>query len=245
MTTPAPRAYAGRIRVLIVDDHTVLRQALRLLLEGQQEVEVIGDAANGREALDACERLHPDVVLMDMVMPGLNGLEATRQIRRRLPKTKVLILTGYMEDEQILAALRAGASGYVVKKSDVDELLLGIQSVHRGNTYFSSSISDGDAVQDYLWQAKRPESKSGYELLTSREREVLQLIAEGYSNQRIANELFISVKTVEAHKAHIMSKLHAQNRTDLIRYAIRKGIVGLDSGPDLGEAPTTTETAVG
>jgi two-component system response regulator NreC len=138
-----------------------------------------------------------------------------------------------MEDEQILAALRAGAAGYVVKKSDVQELLLGIQSVHRGNTYFSSSISDGDAVQDYLWQAKRPEAKSGYDLLTSREREVLQLIAEGYSNQRIANELFISVKTVEAHKAHIMSKLHAQNRTDLIRYAIRKGIVGLDSGPDL------------
>jgi len=179
----------------------------------------------GGSALDAVEKFHPDVVLMDMVMPGLNGLEATRQIRRRAPKAKVLILTGYMEDEQILAALRAGASGYVVKKSDVQELLLGIMSVHRGNTYFSSAISDGDAVQDYLWQAKRPESKSGYDLLTSREREVLQLIAEGYSNQRIASELFISVKTVEAHKAHIMSKLHAQNRTDLIRYAIRKGLI--------------------
>jgi two-component system response regulator NreC len=232
----APRMHASRIKVLIVDDHAVLRQALRLLLENQSEVEVVGDAGNGREALDAVEKLHPDVVLMDMVMPGLNGLEATRQIRRRAPKAKVLILTGYMEDEQILAALRAGASGYVVKKSDVEELLLGIQSVHRGNTYFSSAISDGDAVQDYLWQAKKPEAKSGYDLLTSREREVLQLIAEGYSNQRIANELFISVKTVEAHKAHIMSKLHAQNRTDLIRYAIRKGIVGLESGPDLGES---------
>jgi len=237
----APRQHAARIKVLIVDDHAVLRQALRMLLEGQPEVEVVGDAGNGREALDACEKFHPDVVLMDMVMPGLNGLEATRQIRRRVPKAKVLILTGYMEDEQILAALRAGASGYVVKKSDVQELLLGIQSVHRGNTYFSSAISDGDAVQDYLWQAKKPEAKSGYDLLTSREREVLQLIAEGYSNQRIASELFISVKTVEAHKAHIMSKLHAQNRTDLIRYAIRKGIVGLDSGPDLRDS----EQAVG
>jgi len=231
-----PRMHASRIRVLIVDDHAVLRQALRMLLENQQEVEVVGDAQNGREALDAVEKLHPDVVLMDMVMPGLNGLEATRQIRRRAPKAKVLILTGYMEDEQILAALRAGASGYVVKKSDVQELLLGIQTVYRGNTYFSSAISDGDAVQDYLWQAKKPEAKSGYDLLTSREREVLQLIAEGYSNQRIAQELFISVKTVEAHKAHIMSKLHAQNRTDLIRYAIRKGIVGLDSGPDLSDS---------
>jgi two-component system response regulator NreC len=157
----APRQHASRIKVLIVDDHAVLRQALRLLLENQPEVEVVGDAGNGREALDACEKLHPDVVLMDMVMPGLNGLEATRQIRRRAPKAKVLILTGYMEDEQILAALRAGASGYVVKKSDVQELLLGIQSVHRGNTYFSSAISDGDAVQDYLWQAKKPESKTG------------------------------------------------------------------------------------
>ena len=239
----APRQHASRIKVLIVDDHAVLRQALRMLLENQPEVDVVGDASNGREALEACEKLHPDVVLMDMVMPGLNGLEATRQIRRRVPKAKVLILTGYMEDEQILAALRAGASGYVVKKSDVQELLLGIQSVHRGNTYFSSAISDGDAVQDYLWQAKKPESKTGYDLLTSREREVLQLIAEGYSNQKIAGELFISVKTVEAHKAHIMSKLHAQNRTDLIRYAIRKGIVGLDSGPDLGEQ--SSDQAVG
>jgi len=227
----APRHHASRIKVLIVDDHAVLRQALRMLLENQPEVEVVGDASNGREALEACEKFHPDVVLMDMVMPGLNGLEATRQIRRRAPKAKVLILTGYMEDEQILAALRAGASGYVVKKSDVQELLLGIQSVHRGNTYFSSSISDGDAVQDYLWQAKRPESKSGYDLLTSREREVLQLIAEGYSNQRIAQELYISVKTVEAHKAHIMSKLHAQTRTDLIRYALQRGLVGIDVPP--------------
>jgi two-component system response regulator NreC len=239
----APRQHASRIKVLIVDDHAVLRQALRMLLENQPEVEVVGDASNGREALECSERLHPDVVLMDMVMPGLNGLEATRQIRRRAPKSKILILTGYMEDEQILAALRAGASGYVVKKSDVQELLLGIQTVHRGNTYFSSAISEGDAVQDYLWQAKKPESKTGYDLLTSREREVLQLIAEGYSNQKIAGELFISVKTVEAHKAHIMSKLHAQNRTDLIRYAIRKGIVGLDSGPDLGGG--TDEQAVG
>ncbi len=233
---PSPlwtRTGARRIRVLIVDDHAILREALRGLLETVPEIEVVGDAANGREALDLCDRLQPDVVLMDMVMPGLNGLEATRQLRRRHPKTKVLILTGYMEDEQIVAALRAGASGYVVKRSDKEELLLGIQAVHRGNTYFSSSISDGDAINQYLWQAKRPEPKTGYDLLTSREREVLQLIAEGYSNQRIAQELFISVKTVEAHKAHIMTKLHAQNRTDLIRYAIKKGLVGLDTAPDL------------
>jgi len=228
------RSSNGRIRVLIADDHAVLRQALRLLLDAYQEVEVIGDVSNGREAVEYAEKLSPDVVLMDMVMQGLNGLEATRQIRKRMPKTKVLILTGYMEDDQIMGALRAGASGYVVKKSDVTELLLGIQAVHRGNTYFSSAISDVIPVNELLWQAQKGEGKAGIELLTSREREVLQLIAEGHSNQRIAEDLFISVKTVEAHKAHIMSKLHAQNRTDLIRYAIRKGIVNLEATPDMG-----------
>ena len=237
------RTGGKRIRILIVDDHAILRQALRQLLEGCAEVEVVGDAANGREAVAVTEKVLPDVVLMDMIMPGLNGLEATRQIRKRFPKTRVLILTGYMEDEQILAALRAGASGYVVKKSEMEELLLGIQSVHRGNTYFSSAISDGDAVNQYLWQAKREDGKVGYDLLTSREREVLQLIAEGYSNQRIAKELFISVKTVEAHKAHIMSKLHAGTRTDLIRYALRKGLVGIDAPPDIREEEEETQHA--
>ena len=229
------RAGGQRVRVLIVDDHAILRQALCQLLEMEQEVEVVGDVSNGREAVAATEKLMPDVVLMDMVMPGLNGLEATRQIRKRFPTTRVLILTGYMEDEQILSALRAGASGYVVKRSDAEELLLGIRAVHRGNTYFSAAISEGDAINQFLWQAKQEDGKVGYDLLTSREREVLQLIAEGHSNQRIAQELFISVKTVEAHKAHIMSKLHARNRTDLIRYALRKGLVGLDAPPDLSE----------
>jgi two-component system response regulator NreC len=227
------RTNGQRIRVLIVDDHAILRQALRQLLEQHAEVEVVGDASSGREAIASTEKLMPDVVLMDMVMPGLTGLEATRQIRKRFPKTRVLILTGYMEDEQIIGALRAGASGYVVKRSDTEELLLGIQAVHRGNTYFSSAISDGDAINQYLWQAKKEDGKAGYDLLTSREREVLQLIAEGFSNQRIAQELFISVKTVEAHKAHIMSKLHARNRPDLIRYALRKGLVGMDAPPDV------------
>jgi DNA-binding NarL/FixJ family response regulator len=171
---------------------------------------------------------------MDTVMPGLNGIEATRQIRRRLPKVKVLMLTGYQEDEQVAGALKAGASGYVIKKSDLDELLLGIQAVHRGNPYFSSSIGDGD-LTDYLWQLKSNSGRVGYDLLTAREREVLQLIAEGSSNQQIAEELFISVKTVEAHRAHIMTKLHAKNRTDLIRYALRKGLVALDSVPIEGE----------
>ncbi len=229
------RAGGQRIRVLIVEDEAMVREGFRRLLETEPDVEVVGDAASGREAIEAAEKLLPDVVLMDMAMDRLNGLEATRQIRKRCPKTRVLIVTRYPEEEQIVAALRAGASGYVVKRADREELLLGIRAVYRGNTYFSSDISDGDNVNQYLSQAKREDGKAGYELLTSREREVLQLIAEGFSNQRIAQELFISVKTVEAHKAHIMSKLHARNRTDLIRYALRKGLVGVDAPPDAHE----------
>ena len=226
-----PRSQAAvSIRVLVVDDHAVLRQSLRYLLEAQPGIDVVGEAADGREAVDLAEKLQPDVVLMDTIMPGLNGIEATRQIRRRLPKTRVLMLTGYMEDEHVAGALKAGASGYVIKKSELDELLLGIQAVHPGNPYFSSSIGDGD-LTDYLWQLKSNGGRVGYDLLTAREREVLQLIAEGASNQKIAQDLFISVKTVEAHRAHIMTKLHAKNRTDLIRYALRKGLVGLDSVP--------------
>ena len=224
---------AQRIRLLVADDHALLRQALRALLDDQDALEVIGEATNGRDAVEATERLRPDVVLMDMVMPGLNGIEATRQIMKRSPSCRVLILTAYLEDERLLQALRAGAAGYVVKNSDLDELLA-IQSVHRGNTYFSAAVSQEIVVNEVMLQAKQPEAKTGYDLLTSREREVLQLIAEGLSNQRIADELVISVKTVEAHKAHIMSKLHAGNRTDLIRYAIKRGLVGLES-PDLEE----------
>jgi DNA-binding NarL/FixJ family response regulator len=231
---PARAQSGSPIRVLIVDDHAVLRQSLRYLLEAQPGIEVVGEASNGREAVELAEKAQPDVVLMDTIMPGLNGIEATRQIRRRLPKVKVLMLTGYQEDEQVAGALKAGASGYVIKKSDLDELLLGIQAVHRGNPYFSSSIGDGD-LTDYLWQLKSNAGRVGYDLLTAREREVLQLIAEGSSNQQIAEELFISVKTVEAHRAHIMTKLHAKNRTDLIRYALRKGLVALDAVPIEGD----------
>ena len=224
------RNKAQIIRIMVVDDHAVLRQSLHYMLGAQPGIEVVGEASNGREAVEMAEKLQPDVILMDTIMPGLNGIEATRQIRRRLPKTKVLMVTGYLEDEYVAGALKAGASGYVVKKSELDELVLGIQAVNRGNPYFSSSIGEGD-LTDYLWQMKSNSGKVGYDLLTSREREVLQLIAEGFSNQQIAQELFISIKTVEAHRAHIMTKLHAKNRTDLIRYALRKGLVGLDSVP--------------
>ena len=217
------------IRIVLVDDHAVIRQALRMLLESQNELEVVADVENGREAVQVVEKLQPDVVLMDVVMPGLNGLEATRQIRRSCPSTRVVMLSGFVDEDQLLDSIRSGASGYIIKKSDVSELVLAIQTVHRGNSYFSSALSEGFDLAEVLYQAKRSDQRNGVEALTSREREVLQLIAEGYTNQGIANELYISVKTVEAHKAHIMTKLHARNRTDLIRYAIRKGIVRLES----------------
>lgn len=223
-----PRS-APPIRILLVDDHAVIRQALRMLLESQAGLEVVGDCENGREAVQIAERLTPDVVLMDVVMPGLNGLEATRQIRRAVPSTHVVMLSGFVDEDQLLDALRAGASGYIIKRSDVSELVLAIQTVHRGNRYFSNALNEGFDLTEVLYQAKRPDQRTGVDVLTAREREVLQLIAEGYTNQGIANELYISVKTVEAHKAHIMAKLHARNRTDLIRYAIRKGIVRLES----------------
>ena len=226
-------------KILVVDDSPTERHILTELLTkaGYQ----VTTAESGDEAIARVKQLMPDLVLMDVVMPGLNGLEATRQIRRSCPGTRVVMLSGFVDEDQLLDSIRSGASGYIIKKSDVSELVLAIQTVHRGNSYFSSALSEGFDLAEVLYQAKRTDQRNGVEALTSREREVLQLIAEGYTNQGIANELYISVKTVEAHKAHIMAKLHARNRTDLIRYAIRKGIVRLESveeaqsmlGPDV------------
>lgn len=218
-----------QIRVLLVDDHAVIRQGLKMLLESRPEIEVVADCENGREALLVVERLKPDVVLMDVVMPGLNGIEATRQIRKASNNTRVVILSGFVDEEQITGALRNGASGYLVKNSDVSELVLAIQTVHRGNQYYSAALSEGFDIPELQIQARRPEQKTGLDTLTAREREVLQLIAEGRTNQQIADELVVSVKTVEAHKAHIMDKLKAKSRTDLIRYALKRGIVKLES----------------
>jgi len=167
---------------------------------------------------------------MDLAMPGLNGVEATSQIVRQNPRTKVLIVTGYVDDQRVLSALRAGAHGYVVKRSDINELLLAIQAVNLGNPYFSQSLAHGRSPVEYLLQAR---GEGPADSLSPREREVLQLVAEGYTNQEIADRLVVSVKTVEAHKAHIMAKLKAQNRTDLIKYAIRQGIISLGDDDQL------------
>jgi DNA-binding NarL/FixJ family response regulator len=223
----APETADRPIRVLIVDDHAVFRAALRMLLQRENEIEVIGDVENGRAALQFAENHEPDVIVMDAVMPGLNGIDATRQLKKRLRKVKVVMLTGVTDEDQLREAIRAGASGYITKHSQEMELLLAIRTVHRGNPYISMDIADGVDVADIIHEARRSDAQD--DVLTIREREVLQLIAEGNTNQGMADELSISVKTVEAHKTHIMKKLRTRNRTDLIRYALRKGIVRVES----------------
>lgn len=226
---------ANRIRLVLADDHQLLRQAMRVMLEMHDHLEVVADVSDGREAVLAAERLQPDMVLMDLAMPGLNGIEATSQILRFNPKIKVLILTGYTDDGRVLAALRAGASGFVVKRSDVNELLLAIQSVSLGNPYFSQSLAQGRSPVEYLLQARE---SAPADTLSGREREVLQLVAEGHTNQHIADALVLSIKTVEAHKAHIMAKLKARNKTDLVKYALRQGMISLGDDDLLGAGET-------
>jgi DNA-binding NarL/FixJ family response regulator len=214
------------IKVLLAEDHTIVRKGLRSLLENQDDIKIIGEAENGREAVEMVERLHPNVVLMDISMPSLNGIEATRRIKKKCPKTKVLILTMHSTEEYAFQILQVGASGYVVKKAAPEELVSAIYSVHQGHTFLSPSISR-DVIDEYLKKAETKAEVENLELLTNREREVLQLIAEGHSNREIAEILYISIKTVETHRTHIMNKLNIHNTAALTQYAIRKGIVNL------------------
>lgn len=227
----APRAN-GRISVMVVDDHAVIRQALRMLLQSDPRLQVVADAENGREAIAAVESLQPDVVLMDIVMPGLNGIDATRQIRRLAKNSRVVILSGFVDEGQLVDSVRAGASGYLLKTSDVTELVRAIQRVHAGETYYSEELSQGYDIPEIAFQARRRGARAGLNALTTREREILQLIAEGTTNQSIADELSISVKTVESHRANIMAKLHLRSRADLIRYAFQRGFVKVESAEE-------------
>ena len=217
----------SEIRVLLAEDHTIVRKGLRSLLDAEGTVTVVGEAENGRQAISQVEQLHPDVVVMDIGMPGLNGLEATRQIKKRFPDVKVLILTVHTGEEYILQILRAGASGYLVKQAAPTDLVQAIQAAHRGGIFLSPSISK-KVIEEYVQQAGATAELDSYEKLTDREREVLQLIAEGHSTRRIAEQLHISVKTVETHRAHLMDKLELRSTAVLTQYAIRKGVISLD-----------------
>ncbi len=215
----------NKIRVLLAEDHTIVRKGLRSLLDDEAEIEVVGEAEDGQQAIQKTEQLSPDVVVMDITMPVLNGLEATRQIKKLWPGVKVVVLTVHSTEEHIFQILRAGASGYVVKQGAVHELLQAIRAAYRGDTFLSPIISR-QAVDEYGQRATAMEDK--YDKLTSREREVLQMIAEGHTNREIAGRLHITVKTVEAHRSRLMDKLDLRSIAELTRYALRKGMIEQD-----------------
>ncbi len=212
------------IRVVLADDHTIVRKGLRSLLDAERDVDVIGEAGDGTEAIALVEQLKPHIVVMDIGMPVLNGLEATRRIIKKHPDTKVLILTMHTNEEYVFEILRAGASGYIIKKAAPTELVAAIRAVKKGESFLSPSISR-KVIDEYVQRAGEEKREDAFDLLTDREREVLQLIAEGSSTREIAKKLFISTKTVETHRTHLMDKLDLHGTADLTRYAIRKGIV--------------------
>ncbi len=213
------------IRVLLAEDHTIVRKGLRALLDDEAGIEVVGEAEQGQQTIELVRRLLPDVVLMDITMPVLNGLEATRQIKKLFPQVKVLVLTVHLTEEYVYQTLQAGASGYVVKHAAVSELVQAIQTVYCGGTFLSPFLSRRP-IETYERRAETKEDKHGR--LTDREREVLQLIAEGRTNREIAQLLHITVKTVEAHRAHVMDKLSLHSTAELTKYALRKGIISPD-----------------
>jgi two-component system response regulator NreC len=217
----------NEIRVLLAEDHTIVRKGLRSLLDGEAGIEVIGEAGDGREAVEKVRQLLPDVVVMDITMPVLNGLEATRQIKKRFPEVKVLILTMHAAEEYVFQILRAGASGYVVKQAAPSELIAAVQAVCRGESFLSPSIS-GKVIEKYIRQAGATAEEDGYDRLTTREREVLQLVAEGRSSREIAGLLRISTKTVETHRANLMAKLDIHSTAEVTQYAIRRGLISPD-----------------
>jgi len=210
--------------VLIVDDHTIVRDGICALLALAADVEVVGEAANGREAVDKVEQLAPDVVLMDIAMPIMDGLEATRRIHKKFPEAKVLALTQHDESEHVFSIVEAGAKGFISKTAASSELASGIRAVHRGDS-FLSPVAARVFVEDFQLGAATGGKQDSHRQLTNREREVLKLAAEGYTTQEIADILVLSSKTVQGHKTNLMAKLDIHNRTDLIKYAIRKGII--------------------
>ena len=216
------------IRVLIADDHAVVRAGIQMLLESDPAFEIAGQCANGQDAVRLAQELRPDIVLMDIVMSGMDGIEATREIRKQPDAPPVLALTIHEGKEYFFHMLQAGASGYVPKRVAPEDLLQAIRVVAAGNVYLDPAIAK-ELVSDYLKQVQEGSERGTYDGLTERERQVLTLIAEDASNQAIANELDISVKTVDHHRENIMRKLNLHTRTELVKYAIRKGMISLDS----------------
>jgi two-component system response regulator NreC len=213
-----------KIRVLIADDHTIVRDGICALLALAPDIEVVGEAGNGMVALDKVRELVPDVVLMDIAMPMMDGLEATRRIRKEFPGTKVLVLTQYAEKGHIFPIIEAGAQGFISKTAASSELTSGIRAVHSGDSFLSPVVAKA-FVEDYQLSAAAKGKGDPYEQLTGREREILKLVVEGYTTREISDILVVSPKTVEGHKTSLMAKLDIHNKTDLVKYAMRKGII--------------------
>jgi len=211
-----------RIRVLICDDHALFREGVKTVLALHPEFEVVGEAEDGREAVERATRLNPDVVLMDISMPVLKGFDATRRVKKALPAARVLILTVYDDEDLVARCLDAGAAGYILKDSPPAQLIYAIQAVNQGQQYLSPRVLT-TVVRQFM--ANPADPKSGYDLLSDREREILVLLGEGIALKEVARSLHLSVKTVEAHKYNLMRKLNLHDRSELIRYAIRKRLV--------------------
>jgi two-component system response regulator NreC len=217
----------SEIRVVIADDHEIVRTGLKMMLMAEDDITIIGEATNGREAVDLVTRLAPDVVVMDVQMPDMNGIEATRLIKERSPQCAVLALTIHEDEQYFFQMLNAGALGYVPKRAAPDDLVRAIRMVSQGHVFLYSSMASLLA-SDYLSQVQAADADAAENTLTDREREVLVLIAEGLGNKEIAGRLSISVKTVERHRENIMNKLNLHSRTELVKYAIRKGLIDLE-----------------
>ena len=214
----------NKINILIVDDHAIMRDGIRALLGVDGSFSVVGEASEGKEAIEKARELNPDVIVMDIGMTGMDGLEATQRIMKDNPKAKVLILTQHDNRDYVLSTIKAGAAGYVPKKALGSDLVAAIHTVHRGDSFLYPSAAAA-LIDSYR---KKSEEIEPYGGLTPREREILKLIAEGHTSREIADTLFISLKTVLGHRAKIMEKLDIHNRTELIRYALRKGIVSIE-----------------
>jgi two-component system response regulator NreC len=213
------------IRVLIADDHTIFRAGVRLLLEGESDISVVGEALNGDEAIALAETLQPQLVLMDIAMPGTSGLEATRVIRQNWPEIQVLVLTMHRSDEYFFEVLKAGAAGYVLKSADTHELIGAVRAVARGEVFLYPAMAK-QLLRDYLERSREPgEAANGQPALTPREREILNLLVEGYSNKEIAERLVLSASTVHSHRTNLMKKLNLSTRHELIQYARRRGLI--------------------
>ena len=215
----------NKIKVLLVDDHAIMRDGIRALLSIHDDIKIVGEASEGQEAIEKTQDLSPDVVVMDVAMPDMDGIEATRRIRKQSPKVKVIVLTQYDNKEYVLSAIKAGAAGYVPKRALGSELVSAVRAVNRGESFLYPSAAAA-LIDDYRRQAKTADP---YDQLTPREREIQKLIAEGHSSREIADTLFISLKTVYGHRTKIMQKLGLRNRTDLFKFAVRKGLLTLDT----------------